>query len=471
MNSDTKRYSAGPLVLYELNEVPWRVIDWYLARRPESTLNDILAHSHTYTPVTKDEGELHPWSTWPTVHRGVYNSTHRILFLNQDRAEASPYPPIWEIAAEAGLSVGVFGSLQSYPPDPASPFAFYIPDTFAPGPETIPKSYEPFQRINLRQTKQDGAVASKVKLKGSLLIDVAKLKFIGVSFRTFWRIVSQLANEKRNALYRTRRPIMQAPIAFDVFTHALATTQPDFCTFFTNHVAGIMHRYWRYAFPEDFKFTLKEPKDFFHQQSLLVAMDLVDEHLTYLRDYVDKRNGQLLIASSMGQEAVERDYHGELRITDEVAFVRALDFDGRVKWHLAMQPDFNFEFQTIEDAVDFSARLGRVITNDGQLVFFRRRLAGKTLNAGLGNPSDVLENERLFFVRDDGSRKRLNLQEAGIQRIWRDVGTGYHQPQGLLVWYAKDKRPSGDRDEIESIAIAPMILQSLGISHRANARD
>ena len=29
-------------------------------------------------------GELHPWSTWPTVHRGVTNETHRINFINQD---------------------------------------------------------------------------------------------------------------------------------------------------------------------------------------------------------------------------------------------------------------------------------------------------------------------------------------------------------------------------------------------------
>ena len=31
-----------------------------------------------------DEGELHPWSTWPTVHRGVNNNLHKIRFINQD---------------------------------------------------------------------------------------------------------------------------------------------------------------------------------------------------------------------------------------------------------------------------------------------------------------------------------------------------------------------------------------------------
>ena len=34
--------------------------------------------------ITEDIGELHPWSSWPTVHRGVDSSKHKIKFINQN---------------------------------------------------------------------------------------------------------------------------------------------------------------------------------------------------------------------------------------------------------------------------------------------------------------------------------------------------------------------------------------------------
>ena len=61
------------IVCYELNEVPWRVVDRYLSSRPNSNLAKLIESSSSFTSSTIDSGELHPWSTWPTVHRGVHN--------------------------------------------------------------------------------------------------------------------------------------------------------------------------------------------------------------------------------------------------------------------------------------------------------------------------------------------------------------------------------------------------------------
>ena len=108
--------SDQPLVVYELNEVPWRVVDWYVRRKPDSALARMLNQANTLTTLTRDEGELHPWTTWPTLHRGVPNSMHNIRFINQSLAEASAYPPVWEALQSSGKRVGLFGSLQSYPP-------------------------------------------------------------------------------------------------------------------------------------------------------------------------------------------------------------------------------------------------------------------------------------------------------------------------------------------------------------------
>ena len=37
---------------------------------------------------------------------------------------------------------------------------------------------------------------------------------------------------------------MQAILSFDVYEKYLLKEKPEFTTYFTNHVAGMMHRYW-----------------------------------------------------------------------------------------------------------------------------------------------------------------------------------------------------------------------------------
>ena len=85
------------IILYELNEVSWKVVNFYLSKRKDTYLEKLIKSSHKFTSMTYDSGELHPWSTWPTVHRGVSNDSHNIRFINQDLSYSNQYPPIWEI--------------------------------------------------------------------------------------------------------------------------------------------------------------------------------------------------------------------------------------------------------------------------------------------------------------------------------------------------------------------------------------
>ena len=73
------------LIIYELNELPKRLLYDYIKLRPNSTLASILQEGSFKETITSDYGELHPWSTWPTFYRGVDNSKHGIRFINQDK--------------------------------------------------------------------------------------------------------------------------------------------------------------------------------------------------------------------------------------------------------------------------------------------------------------------------------------------------------------------------------------------------
>ena len=81
------------IILYELNEVPRALIEKYIQLRPKSTIAEILNHSNLFDTFTHDVGELHPWTTWPTIHRGVNNNLHNIQFINQELKINNKYPP------------------------------------------------------------------------------------------------------------------------------------------------------------------------------------------------------------------------------------------------------------------------------------------------------------------------------------------------------------------------------------------
>jgi len=104
---------VNKIISYELNEVSWKVIDFYINKRSNSNIEKLLKSSNLFTSQTKDSGELHPWSTWPTMHRGVTNDIHDIRFINQDLSYSTNFPPIWELIVNANKSIGIFGSLQT----------------------------------------------------------------------------------------------------------------------------------------------------------------------------------------------------------------------------------------------------------------------------------------------------------------------------------------------------------------------
>src|ERR1041384_8147474 len=105
------------VILFELNEVPLRIVQYFIHARPDSTLARLFPRAKKFETVTEDAGELSPWITWPSLHRGVPNSKHYIQNFGQPVDEVDrEFPPIWKLLADKGISVGVFGSLHTYPP-------------------------------------------------------------------------------------------------------------------------------------------------------------------------------------------------------------------------------------------------------------------------------------------------------------------------------------------------------------------
>ena len=448
------------IILYELNEVSWQVVNFYLSKRKDTYLEQLIKSSHKFTSMTYDSGELHPWSTWPTVHRGVSNDLHNIRFINQDLSYSNQYPPIWEILNKNKKTSGIFGSLQSGLPKDNQHMLFHIPDTFAKDYNTFPKKYKTFQKINLKQTNKNKAISSRVTIFD--FIEAIPLISNGLSFQTIFKIINHLAIEKINPYNKSLRPTLQAHLSFDVFKSCLNNHKPDFISFFTNHVAGIMHRYWKFSFPNEFNYKLSDSKkDQFHKNSIIKAMDIADRHIGFLIKFSKKYNYDLVVCSSMGQEAIDRgDYQAEIQINNFRKLKESLDYNSSIKINMAMQPDIAFEFENKEDLNYFLKKITSIKTKDDKQIFYTDyKPIGLTLNIK-SIKSNSLEQDQIAIYNS----KEFPLNFFGIQTFKRDIGTGYHKPEGIIIWQNNKKYSKKKINKVDSRRIAPTILKNFNLN-------
>ena len=171
------------------------------------------------------------------VHR------HKITSLNQKTKEEY-FPPVWKIILiKKGVNIGIFGTLQSYPPIKNNRVKFFLPDTFAPNYKAYPKYLENFQRFNLSIVSNNSG-----KVRSITMNEIKNFVFYILSFNirinVLIKIISQLFKEKINSNFKKRRSLLQPELTFDLYYRCLKKHKPEFSTFFTNHLAGMMHYYW-----------------------------------------------------------------------------------------------------------------------------------------------------------------------------------------------------------------------------------
>ena len=449
------------ILIYELNEVPRRLLELYIAKYPNSAFAVFKKEGLVLDTFTKDDGELHPWSTWPTVHRGVYNFDHNIRFINQDLSKSKRFKPIWEILVEKDINIGIFGSLQSYPPILGKNVSFYLPDTFSPDSNAKPEELSQFQSFNLAMVNKNKAISRGISTSQiNLLYPLIKKRIVSINGLN--SIFLQLIKEKLNSKYKTRRALIQNVLGFDLFLKNLYKNKPTFCTYFTNHVAGMMHRYWRDLFPEDF--NLKEHEvDPFHSKSILKSMHLANNDLKKLIKFSKSNNYDLWVISSMGQECIDRgEYIPELYLGDFNSFLSALNLkDSSFELLPAMQPDYCIKCSSTEDLIKLKNLLKDIKDLDGNhLLTERYPPKDNRLNISLTRSITVSLNKQLCF-----KDKKYSIKQFGLEIIKRDIGTGYHIPQGIFLALGKnnDRLINYQNHLIETNKICPTILDLFNI--------
>ena len=216
--------------------------------------------------------------------------------------------------ADKGFKVGVFGSIHSasVAKDIYSKYCFFVPEVFANDCYCNPKSVNDLQRLNLMLTKQSSRVVdSKLpKIKITLKAIKSYLKHC-YKFNGAISTIKQLISEIFYPWRKVRRRTIQPLILFDVYMDLLNKNHPDFSTFYSNHVASNMHRFWEAKFPKDYTSQICSNKRIKrYENEIDISMEKTSYFINQLTDFVDKnKDFQLWIISSMGQAArAAKDY-------------------------------------------------------------------------------------------------------------------------------------------------------------------
>jgi hypothetical protein len=465
------------IILFELNEVPFRILDNYVASHPHSFLNRFLKNCQQYETFTEDAIALDPWISWPTLHRGVTDEHHGILHLGQtaDAEIEDRYPPIWKRLQIAGASVGVFGSLNTaLTAEDLHDYAFYLPDYFAGDASAYPEILLNFHRFNLEMTRQSARnVTRGIPWKGTFGFLESTIRG-GLKPDTVIELSSQLLREVGDKKKRIRRRVMQPLIMCDLFLKQLEDTRPDFSTFYTNHVAAAMHRYWAALLPQDYKHgELDSEWVSSYQDEIPFAMQKLEVMLEKIVRFTEKNpEFRLVVASSMGQAAIA--YHKTyefLTITDVTKFMTAIGIPAE-SYDItpAMVPCISLQLKGV-DTADLKRKLESVKIGTQAMVYSKRldKNACYELRDGYLHLYVQFDNYDGPLTFTCGGMEKT-FQEGGLSMMAHEDGvncTAQHIPQGSLLIY-NPALPDASRISVSTVDFVPSILSNFNIK---NDRD
>ena len=449
-----------PILLLEINEVPWRLLDRYADRPEYPNLRAFLAGAHQFTTVAVDTGDLSPWVTWPTMHRGINNERHGIKNLGQDPSTFKGVP-VWEEIRRRGGSIGVFGSMQSWPPKDPGPGGFFVPDTFAHDARCFPEHLSAVQAFNLAQVRRNPRVVDgSVPRLAEAMSAIGAMRRAGVRWSTLARVAAQVVAERFDATRSARRPVFQTILFWDIFRAQFDPANPPaFSTFFTNHVAGVMHRYWKDVFPEDFADAAPQPTERSREPLMRFALGELDALLADVLDW-SRRNPDLVVvfAASMGQAAVHRETHEgvELVVEDLALLMKAAGVEREdYQALLAMVPQVAVKIPDAARRARARETLEAATTLEGSPLIAVQEI-GESLSITVRDPLRAQMASGLVTI---GGRS-LAFADTGIRLQEIEPGTAYHIPEGsFAVWAPRLDAPRApDRARVNADRVKAWLL-------------
>ncbi len=235
------RPKPGPvhpkLLVFGIDGATWNVAD----RLSLPALQGIQQRG-SWTVLRSEEPMFSPL-LWTTMATGEHPDQHGIrgFRTRSDQVRAARF---WEVAADAGMAVGVYKWLVTWPPRSFASGGFVVPAWLAPTPETWPEEYRFIKELELARRLHRRKLANP-RPAWRLALD-------GIPHGLRWSTLAQaLVMQLSDAVHPLpplarawRLQLLRVWMDRDVFIAALHEREPAVATFTTYATDALGHTHW-----------------------------------------------------------------------------------------------------------------------------------------------------------------------------------------------------------------------------------
>lgn len=438
------------LFFLEFNELSAVLIDQLIEQGELPNFKKFRDQSSVCRTVAEEQGyELEPWVQWVTVHTGASLAKHGVRNLGDNRN--LQVKTIGQLLCEAGLTVGIFGSMNLRQ---ESITGYYVPDPWDRNGKTYPSSIQGFYDIVSNQVRGNSensmpSIADLRALAWYLLRN-------GIRTATVAYGIRQLLSELRNRNLAWRRATVLDRLNYDVSRCLNQAHKPNFSTYFSNSTAHFQHYYWQNFEPK--LFPNRNDVDLSAEgNAILYGYQNVDYLLgRFMTDYPDS---VLVLVTALSQEpwvdTIKQTYR-------PANFEKLLSFCGVSPENLKIRPIMAEEFR-VEVANDTDRQLiERAIkstTVDG-LTLLKAQKAEDSVVLGCAIERQVREDAICVNWHGDS----INFLE--LFSPIHGVRSGRHNREGVL-WIRNHRSENIDMP-VSLNEIAPAVLDYFGVEKPAS---
>jgi hypothetical protein len=450
---------AGRVVVFELNEITWDLIDPLLERGLLPNFRAMMEGGVRGEPwASEEEGYLEPWVAWTTVYTGVPQREHRLWMLEQDR-ETLGAKRLWEYLREAGVRLGLFGSANSWPPEPVE--GFWVPGPFSRDFATYPAELEPVQALNVGLTRGHTVGAAKRPRLASLVPHLLRL---GLSLPTIVRLAQSMVEMRLKPAMRWKMVSLQPLLNLDLFAHLYRAYRPQFATFHSNHCAYYQHRFWRAMDPGRFDVPPTPEERATYGGCIEHGYRIADQVLGRLRRIIGP-DANLVVLSSCGQQPAtggrysedHRQGHVCLQIRIET-LLDCLGIADQVRYSNLMAPHWKVDFdsENLREETVTALRQARNCTRSRPA--FEVTVEGNSIC--LSTYRDQELDDTIELLTPAGPRQ---FRAADLLDEHAEVAkSGRHHPKGVLLAQGPAVRRNFRIPQCDNLDLAPTLLRLLG---------
>jgi hypothetical protein len=405
----------GRLILVELNEINFDIVDRYLDDKPAAfpAFRKLVSGPRVRTTSEREYENLEPWIQWPSVHSGLSLEEHRVFRLG-DMASRD-VPQVFEQLERAGFRVGAISAMNAA--NRLQNPAYFIPD-----PWTC--------------TPSDGTWWSRV-LTSAIAQVVNDNSQARITFRSACHLamgLARFAQPRHYAMYlklfmRLRKAPWRKALLLDLFLHDLHVKlfrrkSPNFSVLFVNAGAHIQHHYFLNSRRVMQELRMRNPAWYVSAKEDPFA-DMLEVYDLILRQYEMMDDVDLIVATGLSQRPYDR-VKFYYRLTDHAGFLRTVG----VRFKAVaprMTRDFLIEFENSVDAATAEGILkGLVIAGSADPLFGEIDNRGSSLFVTLTYPQEIDESTRILV----GGVPRLLAPHV----VFVAVKNGMHQAEGFAFF-------------------------------------